>query len=111
MYDNETVLLMNPALILLVVTGPMAALSGSWRRTSAAIAAFVMAMTVLGTLFWIAPGLGQANGEMVALTLPVSLALFLAFRLLSRNPPAAAGAAAGVLSEGGNPELMREAAA
>lgn len=77
---NENVLLLSPLSLLLVVLIPAALLRGKAERATRMIAAMVAAMGLLALFLAFAPG-GEENGALVALALPVHLALAWALAL------------------------------
>jgi hypothetical protein len=91
MYRNETVLLMNPLLLLLafVLRGTVA--RGRRVRTVLALSAMVALLSVLAAILHVAPGMGQQNPELVVLALAPNLALWAGIRMIltSGNAPAA----------------------
>lgn len=71
---NEHLLLLTPLCLLLVVLAPMAILSGRAVRAARVVALAVAACGLAAALLALLPG-GQASGAIVALLLPVHLAL------------------------------------
>jgi hypothetical protein len=71
---NENLLQLSPLSLGLVVLAPMALLRGRHRRAALALALVVAAISAFGALMAILPG-GQENRAIVALFLPVHLAL------------------------------------
>jgi hypothetical protein len=75
-YYNENVLQANPLLLILAVAAPMALLGrGRGRKTAARVALVVAGLSVLGFVLQIMPNLDQVNGEIIALFLPVHVAI------------------------------------
>lgn len=94
-YWNENWLQLNPLSLVLVVAGPMAALSKKGRGGKVAwgIAAVVLAMSVGGASLQVLPWFNQVNGEIICLTLPLHVGTFLAIRArmgMKEHPPASA---------------------
>ena len=94
---NENLLAVNPmALVLLVLL--LAAVGvrrpearQRWRRRASVVALVLAAVTVLGAVLTLIPGIGQRSTELFALLVPVHLALWWALRAPVARP--AAGAA------------------
>ncbi len=86
MGGNENLLAVNPLalallVLLLVAVGvrrPEA--RQRWRRRAAAVALLLAALTVLGALLTVIPGIGQRSAELFALLVPVHLAIWWALR-------------------------------
>ena len=72
--SNENVLLLTPFSLALVILIPAAILSRRHERAARMVASFVAAMGVIAAVLAIIPG-GQENRAVVALLLPVHLAL------------------------------------
>lgn len=72
--SNENVLLLTPFSLALVMLIPAAVLSGHRERAARMIASIVALLGVVAAVLAIVPG-GQENGAVVALFLPVHLAL------------------------------------
>ena len=77
---NENLFQLTPLSLVLVVLMPLALLRGRYRRAALALALIVAALAAFGALMAILPG-GQENRAIVALFLPVHLALAWAFWL------------------------------
>ena len=77
---NENVLLLTPLSLALVLLIPAAVLSGRRERAARMIASIVALLGVVAAVHAIVPG-GQENGAVVALFLPVHLALAWALAL------------------------------
>jgi hypothetical protein len=86
---NENVLLLSPLSLILVVLVPMALLRGRAGGATRAMGTFVALLGLLALLLAILPG-GQASGPVVALLLPVHLALAWALGLPRRTRARAA---------------------
>ena len=71
---NENLLLVSPLSLLLVLLLPMTLVRGRAARATRAVAAAVVALSLVGLLLAAIPG-GQDNGAIVALFLPVHLAI------------------------------------
>ena len=75
-YRNENLLQVNPLLLALAVLAPAAILVRSWAvRIGVRLAWVVAGLSVLGFLIQVLPGLDQVNGEIIALFLPIHLAI------------------------------------
>ena len=72
--SNENVMLLTPLSLALVLLIPAAVLSGRRERAARMIASIVALLGVVAAVHAIVPG-GQENGAVVALFLPVHLAL------------------------------------
>lgn len=89
-YRNENLFHFSPLALPLAVLAPMLAL-GVRRagRPAAALAWAVAALSALGLVLQVLPGLDQVNGTIIALALPAHLGLALALRRLAGAAPAA----------------------
>lgn len=89
---NENWLQLNPVSLVLVVAGPMVALSRLHRGGSAAWWAAVVAMglSLFGAVLQVFPGMDQVNAQTIWLALPLHVGAFVAIhaRLGRQNPPA-----------------------
>jgi hypothetical protein len=81
---NENSLLLSPLALLLVVLIPASVLSGKAERATRMIAAVVAGLGLLALVLALLPG-GEENGAVVALVLPVHLALAWALALPRGN--------------------------
>ncbi|MEO5817296.1 MAG: DUF4105 domain-containing protein [Gemmatimonadaceae bacterium] len=81
---NENVLLLSPMSLLLIVLIPAALLRGKAERATRMIAAFTAGMGLIALVLALVPG-GETNGALVALILPVHLALAWALALPRGN--------------------------
>ncbi len=77
---NENVLLLSPMALLLIVLIPASLLRGKAERTTRMIAALVAGMGLIALVLALVPG-GEENGAVVALIVPVHLALAWALAL------------------------------
>lgn len=97
-YRNENLLQLSPLALPLVLLVPCVAYGARWAaRWGWRLTAAMAALSVLGLVMQVLPGLDQRNGQMIALALPVNLALAWTVRSLAdatRTAPAAAGAKA-----------------
>jgi hypothetical protein len=84
MYRNENLLQLSPLSLLLVPLLISLALGGRRSTLTWRISAFVAAMSLVGLLLQLAPGLDQTNGEVIVLALPVHLGVAWGTRLLAR---------------------------
>lgn len=86
-YANENLFHFNPLVLLLAVLLPFAARPGSrWRSRAFTVASAVAVLSLLGFVLGLLPWFYQENGELVALALPVNLALgYAAWRLHRRG--------------------------
>ncbi|MFL5577903.1 MAG: DUF4105 domain-containing protein, partial [Gemmatimonadaceae bacterium] len=90
MYRNETLLQLEPLSLALVALLPLALWSGRGARAARLLAGVVAAAAVAGLLVKLLPVTPQRNGDVIALALPIHLALaWAAWRLLPAPPPAA----------------------
>jgi hypothetical protein len=94
MHMNETVMLMGPLHLILAVLLP-ASVRRSFRIEAALIiAGAIVALSTLAAVLHLIPGLGQANQDMINLTVWPNLALFFGLRRFRLRPlviPAEAG--------------------
>ncbi|MGE5612043.1 MAG: DUF4105 domain-containing protein [Bacillota bacterium] len=78
-YRNENLLQFSPVALPLAVVVPALVFGAGWARRWSKVTlygmAFVAGSSVLGLLLKVLPWFGQVNGEMIALVLPVYLAL------------------------------------
>ncbi len=75
-FRNENLLQFDPLALGLVVLVPAVALGARWAaRPARMLALAVAALSVLGLVMQVLPGLDQVNGTMIAFTLPVHLGL------------------------------------
>ncbi|MEO7454798.1 MAG: DUF4105 domain-containing protein [Gemmatimonadaceae bacterium] len=72
--SNENVLLLTPFSLFLVVLVPASILSNRFARPARMLAGFVAALGLLALVLALIPG-GESNGAVVAMMLPVHLAL------------------------------------
>ena len=86
-HRNENLFQFDPLALALVLLLPAVVYGARWARGPARwIALVVAAVTVLGFLLQLLPGLDQVNGEVIALVLPPNLALaWGVWRAASRN--------------------------
>jgi hypothetical protein len=85
---NENLFVVSPLSLALVVLLPAALLRQRWVRAARAVAFAVVALGVVGLLFALIPG-GQENRAIVALFLPVHLAIAWSLRSTAiARPPA-----------------------
>jgi hypothetical protein len=93
-YRNENLLQLSPLALPLVLLVPCLAYGARWAvRSARALAMAVAALSVLGFVMQVLPGLDQRNAQMIALALPINLAMAWTVRLLAdraRLAPAAA---------------------
>lgn len=89
-YRNENLFHFDPLALPLVLLVPLLPhRSARVRRAAFALSAAVAAISVLGLVLKVLPGLYQVNGEVIALVLPVHLALAAGVYLLTRARPEA----------------------
>jgi hypothetical protein len=90
-YRNENLFQLNPLLLALAVLVPLglagAAPAGRWARAAALTLA---ALSVLGFVLQVLPGLDQVNGPIIALLLPIHLGVAVGLRRAIRPAPAPA---------------------
>jgi hypothetical protein len=91
--SNENLLLLSPLSLLLVVLLPMTLLRGRGARATRVVTLVVAALSILGLLLALIPG-GQENRAIVALFLPVHLAIAWSVLRPAVAAPRAARAAA-----------------
>jgi hypothetical protein len=82
-YRNENLFQFDPLALALVLLLPAAAYGARWaQRPALLLAAAVAALSLLGFVLQPLPGLDQSNGQIIAMILPVHLALaYVAYRL------------------------------
>jgi len=92
-YRNENILQLSPLALPLVLLLPVLAYGARWAaRPAWLLSAAVAALSVLGFVLQILPGIDQANGWIIALALPVNLALAWAARRMAADHPARSAA-------------------
>jgi len=75
-YRNENLLQLSPLALPLVLLVPALGYGAAWAaRPARALALAVAALSVLGLVIQVLPGVDQGNGLMIALALPLNLAL------------------------------------
>ncbi|WP_420129840.1 DUF4105 domain-containing protein [Longimicrobium sp.] len=83
-YRNENLLQLSPLALPLVVLVPCLAYGARWAaRPAWLLAAAVAALSVLGFVMQILPGLDQRNAQIITVALPVNLALAWTVRKLA----------------------------
>jgi hypothetical protein len=93
-YRNENLLQLSPLALPLLLLLPALAYGARWAaRPARALATAMAALSVLGFVLQVLPGADQANGWIIALAMPVNLALAWAAHRLSTRLPARAAAA------------------
>jgi Domain of unknown function (DUF4105) len=91
-YRNLNLFQLSPLALPLVVLVPALALGKRWARRGAVRLALVMAaLSVLGLLLKVLPWFHQVNGEIVALALPINLAIAWAAWRLAGTPAVMGG--------------------
>jgi len=89
-YRNENLLQLSPLALPLVLLAPCLAYGARWAARSArALATAVAALSLLGFVLQVLPGVDQRNAQIIALALPVNLALAWVVRMLSTRAPSA----------------------
>ena len=89
-YRNENLLQLSPLALPLVLLVPCVAYGARWAaRPARLLAMAVAALSVLGFMLQVLPGLDQRNGQMIALALPINLALAWTVRMLADRTRAA----------------------
>jgi len=95
-YRNLNLFQLSPLALPLVVLVPALALGKRWARRGAVRLALVMAaLSVLGLLLKVLPWFHQVNGEIVALALPINLAVAWAAWRLAGKPAVLGGVRTG----------------
>src|SRR5688572_3196934 len=75
-YRNENLLQAHPLLLVLAVFAPAVLLARGWaQRTGVRLAWVIAGLSLLGFVMQILPGIDQVNGEIIALFLPIHLAI------------------------------------
>ncbi len=75
-YYNENILQANPLFLVLAVFASASLLTRGWaHKTAGRLALLVAGLSVLGFLLQIFPRLDQVNGEIIALFMPVHIAI------------------------------------
>jgi hypothetical protein len=92
-YRNENLLQLSPLALPLVLLVPALAYGARWAaRPARLLATAVAALSVLGFVMQVLPWLDQRNAQILALALPVNLALAWTVRMLADRTPAAPAA-------------------
>ncbi|CAA9338253.1 MAG: hypothetical protein AVDCRST_MAG68-2892 [uncultured Gemmatimonadetes bacterium] len=90
-YRNENILQLSPLALPLVLFLPALAYGARWAaRPAWLLAAAVAALSVLGFVLQPLPGIDQVNGWVIALAMPINLALAWAARRMADGLPARA---------------------
>lgn len=88
-YANENLFQLSPLAPALVVLLPALAFGGRWAARAAVVLTTVIAgLSMLGFVLQVLPWLDQGNGFLIALAMPVNLALAWAARRLAGSLPA-----------------------
>ncbi len=88
-YPNLNLLQANPLALPLTVAFLSSLRRGGMPRWGTNLAAALAVGSALGALLALVPGVGQANGELLAFTLPVNLGLWAAARSAARGTTSA----------------------
>jgi Domain of unknown function (DUF4105) len=89
-YRNENLLQLSPLALPLVLLAPCVAYGARWAaRPAWLLAAAVAALSVLGFVMQVLPGLDQRNAQIITLALPINLALAWTVRRLADHTRAA----------------------
>jgi hypothetical protein len=89
-YGNENMLQLSPLALPLILLVPCVAYGVRWAaRPAWVLAAAVAALSVFGFVAQVLPWLDQRNAQMIALALPINLALAWTVRRLTRGAPSA----------------------
>ncbi|HEX6910308.1 MAG TPA: DUF4105 domain-containing protein [Longimicrobium sp.] len=87
-YRNENLLQLSPLALPLVLLVPCLAYGARWAARPARLLATVVAgLSLLGLVLQVLPGLDQRNAQIIALALPVNLALAWVVRVLAARTP------------------------
>jgi len=89
MYRNENLFQLSPLSFALIPLLVSVGLSGRRSALAWRLAAVVAALSVLGLLLQLIPGLDQGNGQIIALALPVHLGVAWGTRMLASSARAA----------------------
>lgn len=88
-YRNENLLQLSPLALPLVLLVPALAYGARWAaRPARLLATVVAALSVLGFVMQVLPWLDQRNAQIMALALPINLALAWTVRMLADRTPA-----------------------
>jgi hypothetical protein len=94
-YRNENLLQLSPLALPLVLLVPCLAYGARWAaRPARLLATIVAGLSLLGFVLQVLPGLDQRNAQIIALALPVNLALAWVTRVLAARTPRPAEPAA-----------------
>jgi hypothetical protein len=86
-YNNENLLQANPVSLIAAVLLVLAA-TGRARVAAAAAVLLVAGLSILGFALQVLPGLDQANGEIIALLLPIHLGIAAGLHGVGAKPSA-----------------------
>ena len=87
-YRNENLLQLSPLALPLVLLVPCLAYGARWAaRPARLLATIVAGLSLLGVVMQVLPGLDQRNAQIIALALPVNLALAWITRVLAARIP------------------------
>jgi hypothetical protein len=85
-YRNANLFQANPLFFLLIPAVALYLFKGRIPRWGRELAMILGVVAVLGLLLELVPGLGQRNGEVLAWTIPMNLALWISARRLPTGP-------------------------
>ena len=74
-FGNESLLQTNPVALALAVSAPMAALAGRSSRFASSLARILVGLSLVGLLLNVLPWFDQSTGRIIALLLPIHLAV------------------------------------
>ena len=93
-FPNENLLQLSPLALVLAVVAPVALRRGRWQRGAVMLATIIAGSSVAGLVLQLTPWFDQANGETIALALPVNLALLWLIRERTTARPHSAASTA-----------------
>jgi hypothetical protein len=85
-YRNLNLLQVNPLFLVLLPPFALYLFKGRFPQWGRDLAVALAMVAAVGLLVWAVPGIGQQNGEILALTFPVNLALGLSAVWLVQGP-------------------------
>jgi hypothetical protein len=85
MYENETTMLLTPLHLVLPFFLGAAVVRARRQGAARGIVIAIALLSIVALTLWIVPGLGQRNAEMIALAVPLNLALAAGLEMILRR--------------------------
>jgi hypothetical protein len=87
MGDNTTLLQLHPLLLVAAVAVPIALMRHARNRVAIGVSTTIAALSIVGVLLQLIPVLSQRSGVVLAITVPVHVALAIAVWRLDGHEP------------------------